>query len=126
MNHILPLCVYISFALVLYSFQLIEHVMLDSIEKSQMRKILLVMFLAKSPIPLGFISLHTGIKEPLKISDKMERMGLIKRSPCSSWSASVAPLFCLTSSAQKNLLVDGMTYGENFQQRSSRAMQIEQ
>ena len=70
---------------------------LDS-ETEKVERILLVLERAKSPVPLGYISLHTGIKEPLGILRKMEESCLVRRSPSSqglvpTWSCSRDPMF---------------------------------
>ena len=71
-------------------------------ESEEVERILLVLAKANSPAPLGYISLHTGIKEPLGILRKMEKGGLIRRSPCSQglvplWSCCTDPLFEITT-----------------------------
>lgn len=68
------------------------------------RKILMTLALAKSPAPLGYISLHTKIKEPLEILEKMEENGLVRRSPSLSWSCCTDPLFEITTTTRKKLL----------------------
>jgi len=70
----------------------------------QIKKILIVLARANSPAPLGYISLHTGIKEPLKILRKMEEAGLVHQSPSSSWSCCMGPMFEITSVARNELL----------------------
>ena len=67
-------------------------------ESEEVERILIVLARANSPAPLGYISLHAGIKEPLGILRRMEERGLIRRSPCSQglvplWSCCIDPLF---------------------------------
>ncbi|MEM3041007.1 MAG: hypothetical protein QXG97_03145, partial [Nitrososphaerota archaeon] len=64
---------------------------------------LLVLALAKSPAPLDYISLHTGIEEPHEILEKMEEEGLVRRSPPASWSCSMVPMYEITPTTQKEL-----------------------
>ncbi len=75
----------------------------DSDNNTEFKKILTVLAFAKSPAPLGYISLHTGIKEPLKILEKLEEEGLVRRSPSSTWSCSRDPNFEIACAAQKQL-----------------------
>jgi hypothetical protein len=62
-------------------------------ENDQIKKILSALAQAKGPAPLGYISLHTGIKDPLQTLEKMERRGLVNQSPCPSWSSCMEPTF---------------------------------
>jgi hypothetical protein len=67
-------------------------------ETEKVERILLVLTKANSPVPLGYISLHTGIKEPLGILRKMEERCLVRRSHSSQglvppWSCSMDPMF---------------------------------
>jgi hypothetical protein len=71
-------------------------------ESEEVERILLVLARANSPVPLGYISLHTGIKEPLPILRKMEAGNLVRRSPSSQglvppWSCSTDPMFEITT-----------------------------
>jgi hypothetical protein len=50
-------------------------------ESEQIKKILLILDRAKTPVPLGYISLHTGIEEPLEILEKMRENNLVNISP---------------------------------------------
>jgi hypothetical protein len=70
-------------------------------ESEEVERILLVLARANSPVPLGYISLHTGIKEPVGILRKMEERCLVRRSPSSQglvppWSCCTDPLFEIT------------------------------
>ena len=76
--------------------------MLDSID-DQGKKILLILTLAKSPAPLNYVSLHTGIKEPIKILEKMEKVGLVRRFMSSCWSCNASPMFEITPKAREEL-----------------------
>lgn len=62
-------------------------------ESDQIKKILSVLAQAKDSAPLGYVSLHTGIKEPLNTLEEMEERGLVHRSPCPSWSSCMEPTF---------------------------------
>lgn len=83
------------------------HIELDmesDMENEQIKKILLVLDRAKSPAPLDYISFHTGIKEPLKILEKMEKeKGLVRRSPHSYWSCSMDPMYEILPKTRKEL-----------------------
>jgi len=68
------------------------------IESEQVERILLVLTRANGPAPLDYISLRTGIKEPLEILKKMEERSLVRRSPhsrglSSIWSCSMDPMY---------------------------------
>jgi hypothetical protein len=66
---------------------------MGNMENDQLKKILSALAQARGPAPLGYVSLHTGIKDPLTTLEKMEERGLVKRSPCSSWSSCSDPSF---------------------------------
>ena len=72
-------------------------------KNDQIKKILRCLIQAKSPTPLGYILLHTGIKEPLRTLEKMEEKGLVNRSPCLSWSSCMEPTFEIVVPAKKEL-----------------------
>ena len=76
--------------------------MLDIIDDED-KRILLILALAKSAVPLNYVSNHTGIKEPLKILEKMEKVGLVRRFSPSSWSSNVYPMFEITPRAREEL-----------------------
>ena len=63
------------------------------LEDVKMNEILEIMHAAKSPVPLGYISFHTGICEPLTILEKLVDKGLIRRASCSTWSCCMEPMF---------------------------------
>jgi hypothetical protein len=73
------------------------------LEDKKIKKILLVLALAKSPAPLDYISLHTGIEEPYEILERMEEGGLVRRSPPMRWSCSMVPMYEITPATQKEL-----------------------
>lgn len=74
-----------------------------SMENEQIKKILLILDRAKTPVPLGYILLHTGIKEPLEILEKMRENNLVHRSSPSSWSCCMDPMYEITPKAQREL-----------------------
>jgi hypothetical protein len=76
--------------------------MLDSIDDED-KRILLIMALAKSAVPLNYVSNHTGIKEPLKNLEKMEKVGLVRRFSPSNWSSNVCPMFEITPRTREEL-----------------------
>jgi DNA-binding IclR family transcriptional regulator len=79
--------------------------MMGNMDNDQIKKILIVLARANSPAPLEYISINTGIKEPLKILRKLEEMGLVRQTPSSSWSCCMDPMFEITSAARKELLI---------------------
>ncbi|MGQ9781967.1 MAG: hypothetical protein ACUVQ8_06945 [Nitrososphaeria archaeon] len=81
--------------------------MLDNIDDED-KKILLALAFAKGAAPLKYISAYTGIKEPIKILEKMEKVGLVRRSRSSDWSHSVNFMFEITPQARKQLLCDDL------------------
>jgi hypothetical protein len=72
-------------------------------ESEQIKKILLILDKAKTPVPLGYISLHTGIEEPLEILEKMRENNLVNISPPSCWSCCMGPMYEITPKAQREL-----------------------
>ncbi len=75
----------------------------SNIESELVKRILLVLDRAKSPVPVGYISLHTGIEEPLEILEKMRENGLVYRSPPSCWSCCMDPMYEITPKTKKEL-----------------------
>lgn len=75
----------------------------NDIDNIQIKKILLALDRAKSPVPLGYISLHTEIEEPNGILEKMEEKGLIRRCVLLNWPDDMHPLYEITSKTQKEL-----------------------
>ncbi len=81
------------------------HAITDSdTESEKIKKILIVLARANSPVPLAYISLHTGIIKPLTTLRRMEKTGIVSQSPVSTWSSSIDPTFELMSATQKGLL----------------------
>ena len=87
--------------------------MLDSVD-DQGKKILLILALAKSAVPLNYVSSHTGIKEPLKILEKMEKVGLVHRFSSSSWSCNMGPMFEITPKTREELLTVELAYADKI------------
>jgi hypothetical protein len=67
-------------------------------------KIMIALVVANNPDPLDYISLHTGIHDPLNTLRQMEERGLIRRTPASSWSCYVDPLFELMPATKKEVI----------------------
>ena len=70
-------------------------------ENEVIKRILSLLDTAKSPVPLGYISLHTKIKDPNKILRSMEDNGLVRRCKIPKWSYSLYPLFETTSTKER-------------------------
>ena len=68
------------------------------------KKILQVLARADSPVPIGYISLHTGIREPLEILEKMREESLVFLSLTSTWSCSIEPCYEITPATKEKLL----------------------
>ena len=66
-------------------------------------RILQVLDRASCACPLGYISLHTNVVEPLKIMETLENEGYVNRCPVSDWSTSGHPMFEVTPKARKEL-----------------------
>ena len=66
-------------------------------------KILLALNKAKGAAPIGYISKHSGIKDPCELLQQLEKDGLVCRLPPSLWCPSLNPLFELTGEAKKLL-----------------------
>lgn len=69
----------------------------------QMIKILQVLDRASGYCPLGYISLHTNIAEPLKLLEALEKEGYVSRGECDSWSPTNYPQFEITAKACQEL-----------------------
>lgn len=69
----------------------------------KMLKILQVLDRASCACPLGYISLHTNIVEPLNILRALEKEGYCRQCPTSDWSPSGHPMFEITSKARREL-----------------------
>ncbi|MGQ9719039.1 MAG: hypothetical protein ACUVWK_04275 [Nitrososphaerales archaeon] len=73
------------------------------VESEKIRKILLVLDRAKSPVTLDYIFLHTDIKEPLGILERMREEGLVCRTHPSKWSCSMDPMYEIKPMTRKEL-----------------------
>jgi hypothetical protein len=71
--------------------------------EGKMLRILQTLDVASSPCPLGYISLHTNIVEPLKIMEALESEGYCRRCPSGDWSPSRSPMFEITQKARQEL-----------------------
>lgn len=71
--------------------------------EKKMIKILQVLDRASCYCPLGYISLHTNVIEPLKILELLEEEGYVCRSECDNWSPSNYPMFKITPKARQEL-----------------------
>jgi hypothetical protein len=81
--------------------------MLDNIDDED-KKILLALAFAKGAAPPEYISFHTGIKDPIKILKKMEKVGLVHRSKSSGWSHSMSLMFEITPQARRELFTSDL------------------
>jgi len=71
--------------------------------EKKMIKILQVLDRASCACPLGYISLHTNIVEPLKLMETLEREGYVCRCGWDNWSPSKYPMFEITPKAREEL-----------------------
>ena len=71
--------------------------------KEKIIRILQALDRASSPCPLGYISLHTNIVEPLEIMEALGREGYCRCCPSSEWSPSGSPMFEITPKGQQEL-----------------------
>jgi len=69
----------------------------------KMLRILQVLDRASCACPLGYISLHTNIVDPLNILNALDKGGYCRRCPTSDWSPSVHPMFEITPKAREEL-----------------------
>lgn len=69
----------------------------------KMTRILQVLDRASCACPLGYISLHTNIVDPLNILNALEEGGYCCRCPPSDWSPSGHPMFEITPKARDEL-----------------------
>lgn len=74
---------------------------------------MIALAVANSPAPIDYISLHTGINDPLNTLQQMEERGFIRRTPASSWSCYVDPLFELTPATKKKLLTYSVSHSSD-------------
>lgn len=66
-------------------------------------QILEVLDRAACACPVGYISLHTNIVDPLKILDELEEEVYCRRSPPSKWAPTGDPKFEITPKARQML-----------------------
>ncbi len=71
--------------------------------EKKMTVVLQALDMAKGSCPLGFISLHTNIAEPLPILEALEKAGLARRVESREWSLAAGPRFEITEKARKQL-----------------------
>jgi hypothetical protein len=69
----------------------------------KMIKILQVLDRASCYCPLGYISMHTNIVEPLKLLEALEEEGYVCRCKPDEWSPSGHPMFEITPKARQEL-----------------------
>lgn len=68
--------------------------------KKEEPKILLALSRTKGAAPLGYISEHSGIKNPYETLLRLEKKELVYRTPPGIWALSYLPLFELTPKAR--------------------------
>jgi hypothetical protein len=66
-------------------------------------RILQVLDRANCCCPLGYITLHTNIVDPLKMLESLEREGYVRRAEYDEWSPSGHPQFEITQKARQEL-----------------------
>jgi len=71
--------------------------------EKKMMKILQVLDRASCYCPLGYISQHTNIVEPLKIMEALEKEGYVRCCEWDGWSPSNYPQFEITPKARQEL-----------------------
>jgi len=71
--------------------------------EEKMIKILQLLDRAGCACPLGYVTLHTSIIEPLELLEIMEREGYVQRCESRSWSPSSGLKFKITSNARQKL-----------------------
>ena len=71
-------------------------------EKSKI-KIIFALDKATGAAPMGYISKHSGIEDPIKLLRQLEKDGLVRQLPPGLWNPSLNPLFELTGKAKKLL-----------------------
>jgi len=71
--------------------------------EGKMIRILQVLDRASCACPLGYISLHTNVVEPLEILDVLEGEGYVHRCAGGDWSPSGYPMFEITPKARQAL-----------------------
>jgi hypothetical protein len=79
---------------------------LETEDKGINEKIMRILFVldkASGPAPLGYISLHTGVKEPLEIIEEMSALGFVYRCLPSIWSGCRDPMYELAPKGRERL-----------------------
>lgn len=72
-----------------------------NVSKNERTKILFALDKTQSTAPLGYISVHSGIKDPCELLKQLEKNGLVISTQLSNWSASLSPQFELTNRARE-------------------------
>jgi hypothetical protein len=76
---------------------------LENSYDQESKKVLIALALTNTPVPLGYITYHTGINEPLPLVERLEDEGLVHRCPSSRWSCSQGPRFEVHLAIRKEL-----------------------
>ena len=71
--------------------------------EEKMIKIMQVLDRAGCECPLGYITLHTSVIEPLEILEILEKEGYVQRCEAKGWSPSSGLKFKITPSARRKL-----------------------
>jgi len=58
---------------------------------------------SNSGCPLGYITLHTNIPDPLALLKLLEEDDLVQRCPCDGWSPAGHPMFEITQKGRQQL-----------------------
>jgi|YelNatPaOPRAMG01_1025707.scaffolds.fasta_scaffold34442_3 hypothetical protein len=77
----------------------------EDIKDERVRRVLAVLTMARGPVPLGYLSLHTGIEAPLELLEEMRRKGLVRKCPSSTWSCSLGPMYEIAATTKECLQV---------------------
>jgi len=66
-------------------------------EEEKVRRLLMALVRARSPVTLEYILLHSNVDDPVKFLEMLEEKGLVKKVICSDWSPCMNPRYQLVS-----------------------------
>ena len=71
------------------------------VSKNERTKILFTLDKTHNTAPLGYISVHSGIRDPSPFLQELEKNGLVINNRLSNWSTALSPQFELTNKGRE-------------------------
>ena len=71
------------------------------VSKNEKIKILFTLDKTHNTAPLGYISIHSGIRDPRLFLQELEENGLVISNQLSNWSTTLSPQFELTNKGRE-------------------------